>query len=1088
MNTSWKRATVSAGLAASLMVISLAAQQSRLAELSKKFVALQAEKRYAAAIPVAKEAVEAAEITFGKDSPQFANYLHYVAGFLKNQGDCLDAEGYYRRTQAIMEKTLGKSDANVAAVNNNLAEVYRLEGRYREAEPLFLEALEVLEKDPKRGLDFAASLNNLGLVYEAQGRLGEAEPKDDLALELRTRLLGPGHALVADSLNNLGQLRRDQGKYAEAAVLYRRALRIYNRGASEDTPESAATYANLGAVYSDQGRYAEAEQQYRRALALDEKASGANHPDVATDLNNLAALFHSQDKYGEAEQLYPRALKIDEEAFPGPNPAVARDVSNLAMTYQEQGRYRDAEQAYRKALDIDKQALGEHHPDMARILNNAGALCEQLGEPGPCEPFYQRSLAIDEEVFGKSHLAVAANLNNLGQFYVQTGKLAEAEPLLRRALEIVKTATDREGVLQGRSLSNLGSLYQKRGKYAEAESAYQQALAVSEAVLGKNSYGVARIEHNLATTYYEEGKTAQAGAAWDHSLSVLQDEFEKQFAYMSEDDRLSFIATVNSEFPLYLSFCFGNRERQPEFVAKMYDLELWRKGLVVNGITAVRSKIASSGDKEALAMFSQLAALRGQLAKLRNPPDANLNAWKEKVRLLQERTNTLEAALVQRSQSPAKEKIVARATWQDVKKALQPGEAAVEFIHFPFHDGHRWTGKSYYAALVVTAQENRNPTLVFLGEGNELEQGAFADYQALVRTKQPDPEAGLSFYRSFWKPLETALEGIHRVYVSPDAILNQVSWAPVPTAAGHLLTENVDIDVMLSTKDLLTRRPSMPAQTAVLIGNPDFNLSEADQRSAVAALRTQAAQRQAAVTCEAAAPGPGPRGGTRSSRSATGALDPLPDTEIELNAIRCVLQEKGWQIDTYMGESALKEVLQQVNHPRVLHVATHGFFEADLEASRRGGDDEHPLNDPMLRSGLYLAGANRAHASGAAAPDPEDAVLTAYEATGLDLQGTELVVMSACDTGLGVVSNGEGVFGLRRALQEAGADAVLMSMWPVPDTQTRRVMALFYENWLSGKEKHDALHLAQQSLRQELQKEWGEAPPYYWAAFVLVGR
>ena len=177
--------------------------------------------------------------------------------------------------------------------------------------------------------------------------------------------------------------------------------------------------------------------------------------------------------------------------------------------------------------------------------------------------------------------------------------------------------------------------------------------------------------------------------------------------------------------------------------------------------------------------------------------------------------------------------------------------------------------------------------------------------------------------------------------------------------------------------------------------------------------------------------------------------------------------------------------MKRISGPRVLHVATHGVFRPDAgpnantRSSAAGGRE-----DPMLRSGLLFAGANQAR-SGTAVEDGE---LTAYEAIGLNLQGTELVVLSACETGLGTVRNGEGVFGLRRALEVAGAQTILMSLWDVPDLETRELMTRFYRLWLSGLEKPAALRRAQLQMRAVVKARYGRDLPYYWGAFVLTGR
>jgi CHAT domain-containing protein len=306
---------------------------------------------------------------------------------------------------------------------------------------------------------------------------------------------------------------------------------------------------------------------------------------------------------------------------------------------------------------------------------------------------------------------------------------------------------------------------------------------------------------------------------------------------------------------------------------------------------------------------------------------------------------------------------------------------------------------------------------------------------------------------------------------------------------GQLLMEQYDLRIVSSTKDVLRQRRASGGNTAVVMGNPLFGFDEAQQRVAVRALR-QRGQAEKGTPVEAVSVA----GAGQLSRDLRGGtLEPLPGTQKEAETVAKLLEGQHWEVGLYTGENALEERVKGVRGPRVLHLATHGFFESDQErklkdlAGGLGEERTSGLEDPMLRSGLYLTGANRT-LGGKTPADMDDGVLTAYEATQINLQGTELVVLSACETGLGESQDGEGVFGLRRALQEAGAESVLMSMWSVPDRETQELMALFYQKWLGGKDKHEALREAQSELRGTVKARYGEDLPYYWGAFVLVGR
>jgi CHAT domain-containing protein len=572
---------------------------------------------------------------------------------------------------------------------------------------------------------------------------------------------------------------------------------------------------------------------------------------------------------------------------------------------------------------------------------------------------------------------------------------------------------------------------------------------------------------------------------------------------MSEKDRLAFVATASSMFDVYFSFAMEMHDRLPGLPAKVYDLLLWKKGMVAASVTGERARIAASGDAEALKLLDQVIAKRNEYAWLAGAKPSDYEQWRRSLEQLRNEANELETQLAQRSTMFAEDKKLSRPSWRDVQKSLKPYEATVEFIHFPFYDGKQWSKKSYYAAIILRA-DSASPQWVTLGEAQALTEVSIDDYRDRISKSPPEKaDTGIAFYRSFWKPLERFLSGATRVYISPDGVLSLISWAAIPTDGGRLLIEKYDVDVVLSTKDLLQKWHRASALSAVLIGNAKFDLSESDQRAAVAAIETaresqtlatspekstssakQAAGKEATnATKEVALNGP-----SREDRG--GPLDPLPGTQEEVRSIGSILMKQKWQVESHTQENALEEAIKDVKGPRLLHIATHGFFERDEEPEHGETmqDKQSFLRDPMLRSGLYFAGADRARSGLAPAANLDDGVLTAYEAAGLNLQGTELVVLSACKTGFGDVQNGEGVFGLRRALQEAGAEAVLMSLWSVPDEETQELMTSFYRKWLEGKEKHEALHEAQLELRKKVKGYWGDDRPYYWAAFVLVGR
>jgi CHAT domain-containing protein/Tfp pilus assembly protein PilF len=967
------------------------------------------------------------------------------------------------------------------------------QGRYAEAVPIAIEALKAAEA--AFGPDsawVAADLNNLAQIYDQQGKYAEAEPLFQRALQVQEKIAGPDDRTVATFLSNIALLYDNQGRYPEAEPLYLRAVRIHEKTAGPDHPDVAIDLNNLSVLYCHEGRYAEAETLSQRALRIDEKALEANNPKIATDLNNFALLYYDQGKYAAAEPFYQRALSIYEKALGPDHPVVADVLNNLATLYMDQGKFEEAEPLFQRAIRIGEKALGPDNPEVAKYLNNLAVLYYQEDKEAEAEPLYLRALSIRETALGPDHPEVATSLNNLASFYMGRGEYAKAKPLFQRAISIKEKTLGPENSGVAQSLCNLAGLYQHQGLYAEAEPLYQRALRIDEKALGPDHPTVAADLSYLATLYDDQGKYVEAAPLFRRHIDNLFQQFQYNFNYMTEKERLGFLDTVEYNFPTFFSFVHRFHSKDPSLTGSMYDLLLWEKGFIAGSVADMRRDIEASGDTEALKLLGQLTVKRTQIAALLDTEPADRELWRQQMSQLRSEANDIEKALIARSSAFAERKKLERATWQQVRDALKPGEAAVEFAHFDFYD-KKWIGTKY-VALVVTSATKVQPEYIFLGDDKQIEGDAFLRFKHSVQARgfEAEPEAelpGADAYALIWKPLEKSLAGMTRIYLSPDGVLNQLPLGIIPTPDGKLLMERYDIRLLSSTRDILRSAPPLAATTALLVGDPVFDLSEEQQRAAIEKLGLP----QPEVPRRIAALSPGEVSRDQGSGSTLHGLPRLPGTGAEVNAIAELMKAQSWKTNVYTNELALKTVVERAGSPRVVHLATHGFFLPDqkIKADRTGTAESRAsgIEDPMLRSGLYFAGANRTLAGKPAGEGLDNGVLTAMEAGSLNLRGTELVVLSACNTGQGDVKNGEGVFGLRRALQEAGAQSVLMSLWSVPDRETLELMQRFYKKWLAGMEIHEALKEAQLEMREQVKKSHdGKDLPYYWGAFVLVGR
>jgi CHAT domain-containing protein/Tfp pilus assembly protein PilF len=1082
------------------------AQEVRWKELFAQAGQLKQQGKPVQALPVAQEAERVAEATFGPENAYTLASINRLATIYDDLGRYSEAEPLYKRAIGIGIKTLGPESEGIGAMLNNLAALNEETERYADSERFYKGALAINIKNfgPENPA-VAINLNNLGLLYTTQARFAEAEPLYRRALAIDQKAYGNENSHVAITVNNLGLMYTQEAHYPEAEPLFKQALAIDQK---EGNSSAIATdIHNLAALYELEGHQSQSEDLYKRALTIYEKQLGPDHPNVADTLGRLSQLYSDQGLYGDAEPPLKRSLAIYQKVFGQDNLTVATSMSDLGLLYVYQGRGPEAEPLLKQSLAIREKTLGPDHPQLASAMYRVAYLYEAENRNSEAEPLLKRALAIHVKELGEETRPVGADVSLLGVVCSHEGRNSEAETYLKRAVEDVSKSIGPETREMASTLTDLAGVYQGEGKYADAEPLYTRAQTIFEKVLGAGQPEVYTNLFNLTGVYEALGRHDEANSYMERGLALIRRRFEYNFSYMSEKDRLQFLSSVHGVFPAYFSFAVARHDHDPAAAGKMFDLVLWEKGIVGTSVSALRARVAASGDSEAVKLMDDLTAKKSESAQLATsrPP-----GWVELQSKLDAEANELEQQLARHVSGVGEQKNLAAATWQEVQKSLKPDEAAVEIVRYQFHDGKNWTNTYRYAALVVTPRSSA-PSLIVLGDAKKLESTPISNYRtnvALTRGVSAEPAPGetstpgsgagdtTAAYDAFWKPLEPALAGVKRVYVSPDGVLNQIPISLFADASGKMLLEKYELRYVNSTKDLLRPPSASSSKSAVLLGNPKFDLTEAEERAILAQLNVTGGKPSpvASLTPAPVAPvSPSPAAsGQRSAGLRGGALIPLPGTQVEVDAIDKLLKDSGWHVTPYTGDHALEEVVERLRNPRVVHFATHGFFLTDQDLTQKSQVSSSPgtttLQDPMLRSGLFFAGANRVETGGAPISGIEDGVLTAYQVSQLDLQGTELVVLSACETGLGEQSNSEGVFGLRRGLQEAGADAVMMSMWSVPDRETQELMALFYAKWLSGLDKPEALRQAQLKEREVVRQRYNKDLPFYWGAFVLISR
>jgi CHAT domain-containing protein len=1012
--------------------------------------------QYAQALESFQRSLAIREQALGANHPDVASSLNNLANLYHSQGQYSKAEPLYQRSLAIWEQALGANHPDVAVSLNNLAELYHSQGQYSKAEPLVQRSLAILEQAlGANHPDVAVSLNNLASLYQRQGQYSKAEPLYQRSLAIREQALGANHPDVAQSLHNLAVLYKAQGQYSKAEPLVQRSLAIREQALGANHPDVATALNNLAELYHSQGQYSKAEPLYQRSLAIREQALGANHPDVASSLNNLANLYHSQGQYSKAEPLVQRSLAIWEQALGANHPDVAVSLNNLAGLYRSQGQYSKAEPLVQRSLAILEQALGANHPAVATALNNLANLYEAQGQYSKAEPLYQRSLAIREQALGANHPDVAVSLNNLASLYQDQGQYSKAEPLYQRSLAIWEQALGANHPDVATSLNNLANLYEAQGQYSKAEPLYQRSLAIREQALGANHPDVAFSLNNLAVLYWSQNQTEPALTRLARALDIEETNLAQNLVIGSEEDKRAYLNTFSGSTNRVISFHLQSVPNNPQAARLALTTILRRKGRVLDTLSQALIRLRqqlSPADQERLTRLSALRTQVAQIAFNPNPTDQQ----RQQLQLLNTQAEQIEAELNRSSSAFAQ--TTQKVTLEAVQKAIPANATLVEFIQYaPVNikapQGQRF-GAPRYAVYVLTS--TGEPRFADLGSASEIDALVAQYRSATLDPRRPLSEAqaaARTLSAKIMAPVRQFVGTANHLLIAPDGQLNLVAFAGLVDEKNQYLIETYQITYLTSGRDLLRLQETPPkANPPLIVANPTFD------KPGTTAIQIASADRS----------------NPRSSDLAALKFGPLPGTAIEGEAIARLLPNARLFTQT----QATEAVVKGTPNPRILHLATHGFFLKPAPVTpARDGSQRLPSENPLLRSGLALAGFNVRQGGG------DDGVLTALEMTGMDLRGTQLVVLSACETGLGDVQSGEGVYGLRRALTLAGAQAQVMSLWRVDDEKTKDLMVAYYQRLSKGEPRGEALRQTQLTML----KNPNLAHPRHWSGFIFTG-
>jgi tetratricopeptide (TPR) repeat protein/CHAT domain-containing protein len=937
--------------------------------------------------------------------------------------------------------------------------------KYQEAIPIAERAIEVAKRS--RGPEHpetAVALNNLGVIFQEIRDYARAEPLLQEALQIRQKVLGPEDPDTAETLDNLGGLYWAIGNYAKSEPLFKEALEIHQKVLGREHRLTAKSLNNLAKLYRAMGDYAKAEPLLKEALEIRQKVLGPEHPNTAASLNNLALLYQDMGDYAKAEPLFKQALGISQKVFGPEHPNTAKSLNNLALLYQAMGDYTRAEPLLKEALEIDQKILGPEHPDTAESLNNLALLYQDTGDYTRAEPLLKEALEIDQKILGPEHPDTANCLNSLAVLYREIRDYARAEPLLKEALEIDQKILGPEHPDTAQSLNNLALLYWSMGDYAKAGPLYAKALEIYQKVLGPEHTLTAICLTNLAVLEFDLGKIQEAKRLSQLSYATEVKVFSQILSFGSENQRLAY---QRLQDPYTLFAALG--ESDP-FLA---DAVLHYKGVVLDSIIEDRL-LAEIGKGEGNRdLVQQLNAKKRIVAQLSlQTTTASAKEATEGIQTLEREVEDIEGKLARQGTDLGQARRRLAVTVEQVQAAIPKNTTLIEYVRY-WHYLGKSKFESHYGAIVLSA--DAPPRWVTLGSAKGIE-ATLKRYEAMVRNQGNDDEMAAVLQKlcnEVWEPVEEAFP-VHtnRVIVSPDGQLNFLSFATLLDPEKGFVAEKYSIQYVTSGRDLLREPQPTSSKQVIVMANPKF---ETEIQLASLDLPSE---------------GSGVLRGAEKRDFEDLSFEALGGTQQESDQLIGQFKGWGWPAKSLTGAEVTKQALLKLHGPHILHLATHGFFEPEDSSSKTNPDEfQSPgsksdltkskfFKNPMHRSGLALAGANTTIAAwkrGEAPPIDEDGILTAEDVGTLDLKGTWLVTLSACDTGSGEARAGEGVMGLRRGFIEAGAQNLLMTLWPISDEVTVQIMSDFYEAAHTSGNAPEALAEVQRKWLVKLRAEKGLA-------------
>ncbi len=948
---------------------------------------------------------------------------------------------------------------------NNLR-IYTIFSQYYDAYDQYKYALEMTEKATKMSLTrygkedlrYGLQLSKIAELQLKIGQYKDAEKNMQTASKIIRQESSKSSVEYAEGLSLMAKVYATVGNYDEAEDMLANVQKFYRKNNNEgDLTARAKSLEELAFLYIRNGDYVETEELLSKIIAQKEQKYGKSNRQLLQPYNQIGYLYLVQGDYNQAQKYLQKAEEISKKIF-GENSLKTVECYILLAKYNAYiGDYNKAEKLLQNVIDLQKLLLGENHIELGKSYQDLAMVkfYDNAKNIQDAENLLNQARKIMQSNFDDKHPLYADVMKNLGEIALAQKKYDKGLNYLEIANAIWLDKLKRRNIYSASVYMLMGDIYAKKKDFSEAKNRYQKAETIYKKILNEKHPDFVRVQSKMAQMFFANKDYKKANELMEITTQNYLDFIKFYFPSLSEREKSKFWAKIQPDFEFYNTLAITQAEKRPELLGKMYNFRLATKALLLSSSQKMRKKILNSKDEELINKYHLWAKKSEELNAILSLSPEQLQERQTTPQALQDEITQLEKQLSEQSEDFANAQDNTQFAWEQIKERLDKNEFAVEAVRYRHFD-QSFTDSVYYAFLIISPDTKRNPTLVLMQNGNAMEKLYLPYYQNLMRFKQEDEES----YNRFWSPLAKYFEKATTVYFSPDGVYNQVNPETLRIDDENYVIDKYNVRFVSNIKDLLAlqtrkdRRKNRKkgkekentektefSKNALLCGNPSF-YSESFQKQK--------------------------------------NINQLPGTETEIQSIANILRKSNYKVTLYHEQKAEESVLKNAQNIGILHVATHGFFQEEDIKSEFDFQQEL-LNDPLRKSGILMRGAGDLLANDTQNFDASEGILTAQEAMTLTLDGVDLVVLSACETGVGKVAMGEGVYGLQRAFLVAGANSLIMSLFKVNDEVTQLLLTSFYEKWTTSRNKRKAFREAQ----LEIKKKYPE--PIFWGAFNMIG-